>query len=190
MSEKHHNGGMAEASPWSRIQAELYALFGRNPRSNRLVVELAEPAPDHVTLDVGCGPGAAVRAAAPLVRRAVGVDNSAAMVRIAARRSGDMTNVEYQVGSAEALPFAAATFDRVWTVHAFHHWSEQSAGIAEALRVLRPDGRFLVVEHHSRRSHGLTTPEAEALTERLIGAGFSDARVERHRKELVITAHA
>ena len=179
---------MKEVNPWSRITAELYALFSRNPKSSRLVVELAELARDHVTLDVGCGPGAAVRMAAPLVRRAVGVDNSAAMVHIAARRSGDVTNVEYQVGSAEALPFAAASFDRVWTVHAFHHWSDQSVGITEALRVLRPGGRFLVVEQQSGRSHSLTTAEAEALTERLIGAGFSDARVSRQRKELVITA--
>lgn len=182
-------GGMEKATPWSRIPAELYALFGRNPRSNRLVVDLALLAPDHVTLDVGCGPGAAVRAAAPLVRRAVGVDNSAAMVGIAARRSEDTTNVEYQLGSAEALPFAAATFDRVWTVHAFHHWSEPSTGIAEALRVLRPGGRFLVVENRSRRSHGLTTAEAEELSQRLIGAGFVDTRVEAHGRELVITAH-
>ena len=60
----------------------MYSLLGRNPKSNRLVVDLAQPAPDHATLDVGCGPGAAVRAAAPLVRRAAGVDNSAAMSNV------------------------------------------------------------------------------------------------------------
>ncbi len=119
-----HNGGMTEARPWSSIKAETYALVGRNPRSNRLVVDLADPAPDHVTLDVGCGPGAAVRAVAPLVQRAVGIDNSAAMVRIATRRSR-APNAEYHVGSAKALPFPEATFDRMWTVHAFHHWSDQ-----------------------------------------------------------------
>ncbi len=188
LAQLRDNGGMAHAKPWSTMVAELYSLVGRNPRSNRLVVDLAAPAPDHATLDVGCGPGAAVRAAAPLVRRAVGVDNSASMVRIATRRSKRLPNVEHRLGSAEALPFEAATFDRLWTVHAFHHWSVQSAGIAEAFRVLRPDGRLLIVERNSKGSHGLSAAKAEALCERLIDAGFRDAHVGQHRKQLVITA--
>ena len=179
---------MADSKPWSRIQAEVYSLIGRNPRSNRLVAHLAEPAPEHVTLDVGCGPGAAVRAIAPLVSRAMGVDASAAMVRIASRRSAGLANAAFHVGSAEDLPFAADTFDRLWTVHAFHHWSDQAAGIAEALRVLRPGGRLLIMERLSKGNHGLTSKAAEALTVRLADAGFGEVGVARHGKELVVTA--
>ena len=185
-----NNGGMPDAKPWSRLKAEVYSLIGRNPKSNRLVVDLAEVAPDHATLDVGCGPGAAVRVAAPLVRRASGVDNSDAMVRIAARRSAEMPNVDFHVGSAEALPFDDATFDRLWTVHAFHHWSDQSAGLAEALRVLRPGGRLLVVERRSGGDHGLTAAGADRLAHTLIDAGFRDAHVAQHGKQMVIAAEA
>ena len=179
---------MADAGPWSRVKAEVYSLLGRNPKSNRLVVDLAAIAPGHVTLDVGCGPGAAVRAAAAAAKRAVGVDNSDAMIRIATRRSSGVANVEFRVGSAEGLPFPADTFDRLWTVHAFHHWADQEAGIAEALRVLRPDGRLLVVERLTSGEHGLTADGADALARRLVAAGFGDAAVEQHRKQLVVTA--
>ena len=177
---------MADASPWSRVRAELYSLLGRNPKSNRLVVEIAQPGAGDATLDIGCGPGAAVRVAAPMVQRAVGVDNSAAMIRIARRRSRRVPNAEFEVGAAEALPFADATFDRAWTVHAFHHWSEQDAGLVEARRVLRPGGRLLVVERKTEGHHGLTERGADALCLRLTDAGFGDAGVERHRKQLVV----
>lgn len=178
---------MVDANPWSRFRAEAYSLLSRNPKSNLLAVDLADPAPDHVTLDVGCGTGAAVRAAAAVVRRAAGVDNSVAMLRIAERRSRGVTNVEFHVASAESLPFPEVMVDRVWTVHAFHHWSDQSVGMAEALRVLRPGGRLLVVERRNRGQHGLTVGEADMLGERLVAAGFTAAEVEQHGQELVVS---
>ena len=114
-------GAMADAAPWSRIRSELYALIGRNPRSNRRVVSIAALEPNHIVLDIGCGPGAAVRAAAPHVTRAVGIDRSEAMIEIAQRRSHKLTNTEFVVGGAEQLQFPSGSFDRVWSIHSFHH---------------------------------------------------------------------
>ena len=111
------------------------------------------------------------------------------MIRIAERRSSGLPNVEFQVGAAEALPYAEATFDRAWTVHAFHHWSDQDAGIAEARRVLRPGGRFLILERRTGGHHGLTPEAADALAARLVTEGFADAGVAQHGKQLVVTAH-
>ena len=181
---------MTDEAPWSRFRSEIYALIGRNPRSNRLVPSIADLQRSHQVLDVGCGPGAAVRAAAGSVARAVGVDRSAAMIEIARRRSRRFDNVEFAIGGAEQLPFPDAAFDRVWAIHSFHHWEDQTRGIAESRRVLRPDGLLLIVESDTSGSHGLDRNRAVELADRLRSLGFADASVSKPRRELVVTGMA
>ncbi len=178
---------MGDTSPWPRVKSEIYGLCGRNPKSNRLVPSIAELEPDHVVLDIGCGPGAAVRAAAGVVARAVGVDRSEAMITIARRRSRLFSNVEYFVAGAEDLPLPDAMFDRVWTIHAFHHWESPDQGIVECLRVIKPGGRLLIVESETKGSHGLDASMAAELAHRLRSAGFDDATVSKPHRQLVVT---
>ena len=181
---------MGDEAPWSRFRSEIYAFFGRNPRSNRRLPEFADLAESQVCLDIGCGAGAAVRAAAPLVTRAVGIDRSDPMVQIAQRRSAHLANTEFVAAGAEELPFPDATFDRVWTIHAFHHWENQSQGIAECLRVLKPGGRLLIVESETKGAHGLSMSGANTLAEQLRSSGYSDASVAKPFKQIVVTAVA
>ncbi len=176
-----------DTAPWSRLKSEIYAFFGRNPRTNRMIVTLAGLQTDHVVLDVGCGPGAAVRNAAPRVQRAIGVDRAAAMVEIARRRSAGHANVEFHVAAAEELPFPDNSIDVAWTIHAFHHWEAPDAGIAEMARIIRPGGRFLIVETESRGSHGLSPARADEVAAQLQSDGFASASVAKHRKQFVVT---
>jgi ubiquinone/menaquinone biosynthesis C-methylase UbiE len=178
---------MGDTSSWSRLKSEIYSLLGRNPKSNRMVTEIASLEPTHVVLDVGCGPGAAVRAAAGSVARAVGVDRSEPMIAIARRRSNGLPNVEFATAGAEDLPFPDATFDRVWTIHAFHHWEDSAAGIAQCLRVLKPGGRLLIVESETSSSHGLDETSAAEVADTLRVAGFASASVSKPGKQLVVT---
>ncbi len=177
-----------DAAPWSRLKSETYAFLGRNPKSNRSLPAIADLDPSHVVLDIGCGPGAAVRAAAGLVTRAVGVDRSAPMVEIARRRSRSLPNVEFAVGGAEELPFADRTFDRVWTIHSFHHWHQPARGLAESLRVLRPGGRFLIIESDTSGAHGLDIARTSRLCDELRAIGFAEADVSKPYRHLVVTA--
>jgi ubiquinone/menaquinone biosynthesis C-methylase UbiE len=178
---------MADDAPWSRIRSEVYSLIGRNPRSNRQLPSFADLHPSHSVLDIGCGPGAAVRVAARSVARAVGVDRSQAMIEIASRRSRRFTNVEFAVGGAEQLPFPDGTFDRVWTIHSFHHWEDQAQGIAECLRALRPSGRLLIVENDTSGPHGFNRDGAKELAAELRSIGFADALVSKPHRQLVVT---
>ncbi len=177
---------MGDTSPWTRLASELYALLGRNPKSNRMVPGVADLEPSHVVLDVGCGPGAAVRAAAGSVARAVGVDRSEPMIAIARRRSAGFANVEFVAAGAEDLPFPNATFDRVWTIHAFHHWEDRDRGIAECLRVLKPGGHLLIVESETRTDHGLDRSRAADLADTLRSAGFASASVSKPHRQWIV----
>ena len=179
--------GMSDIEQWSRFRAGLYSFLFRSPKSNRLIVELARLTPQDRTLDIGCGPGAAVRQAASLVTESVGVDPSPSMVEIARKRSSGFSNVAFEVGSAEDLPFDDATFTVAWTVSAFHHWADEAAGLAEARRILASGGRLLIMERGGFGKHALSDEAADELAADLRAAGFAEVSVAHHKKEVLVT---
>lgn len=178
---------MADEKPWSPLRANVYSLIVRNPRSNRMLIEHLGLAADDETLDIGCGPGAAVRAAGRIVNRAVGVDASPPMIDIARRRSHDH-HTEFVVAGAEHLPFPDDSFTVVWTVQSFHHWMDDVAGIGETRRVLKPGGRFHILETHGKGAHAISPAGVATLRSKLTNAAFTDITTDRLRKYVVITA--
>ncbi len=103
----------------------------------------AEP---HVILDVGCGTGRLLRAAADRWpnARLLGADPAEQMVA-QARRTG--SKAVFSVAAAESLPFSDKSADVVLTSMSFHHWADQEQGIREIARVLRPKGLFCLADH-------------------------------------------
>ncbi|MCH8129047.1 MAG: methyltransferase domain-containing protein [Acidobacteria bacterium] len=183
---------MPDEREWPKVKSTIYSWLWKNPASNSLVVALAHLSSGDRTLDIGCGPGAAVRRAARIVTkgRAVGVDRSQAMVAIARRRAEGLENVEFEVGAVEALPFPDDTFTVVWTVSAFHHWTDPVAGLEEIRRVLTPGGRLIIVEAQTSGEHGLSAAGAEKLRAELLRHGWVQPVMSRHQKEFVVSAHA
>ena len=97
-------------------------------------------------LDVGCGSGAAVRAAAAAgARRAVGVDLSPVMIE-QAKALAEGAASEFVVGDAEALPFLDASFDALLCSSSFHHYPEPARALGEMARVLVPGGRLALAD--------------------------------------------
>ena len=91
-------------------------------------------------LDVCCGTGLAAQAAAGLGASVTGLDISEDMIATAkAKRLA----CQIQVGDAEALPFGDVRFDRVICNFGLYHLSQPDLAIAEAARVLRPDGVYV-----------------------------------------------
>ena len=112
--------------------------------------EVAEVAPGMRVLDVGCGRGEILRHCAGLGARAYGVDYAPVAARMARSlaKAGEEAQDETGVYQADAkgLPFPTAFFDRVLMfdlVEHLHPW-ELNQALAEARRVLRPDGRLII----------------------------------------------
>jgi SAM-dependent methyltransferase len=160
MSSHHRAGGPSAGSSavshdalitdqFSR-QAELFA---RSPELHgdeqlRLLVNAAQPKPGDEMLDVACGPGTVVAAFAPLVRRAVGLDATAAMLDQARALAAEhhLINAEWHWGDVYALPFADRSFDVVTCRFAFHHFEAPAKAFAEMVRVCRPGGRIVLCD--------------------------------------------
>ncbi len=53
---------------------------------------------------------------------------------------------DIQRGLAEALPLPDASVDLAVSTLSFHHWGDQTAGVREIARVLRPGGHFILAD--------------------------------------------
>jgi ubiquinone/menaquinone biosynthesis C-methylase UbiE len=96
-------------------------------------------------LDAGCGAGAAVRDAAGLVERAVGLDLSPGMLARARTVAEGLPKVEFHEGDASGrLPFADGEFTALLCTTAFHHFPDPRAASRELARVLAPGGRLVI----------------------------------------------
>ncbi|MBW2267752.1 MAG: methyltransferase domain-containing protein [Deltaproteobacteria bacterium] len=99
-------------------------------------------------LDVGTGTGHTALAFAPFVAEVVGVDFTPAMLQEARRLAAErgVANVRFDEGDAMALPYAADSFDLVTCRVCAHHFADPAKAVLEVARVLRPGGRFLLVD--------------------------------------------
>jgi SAM-dependent methyltransferase len=99
-------------------------------------------------LDLGCGAGHTALALAPRAASVTAVDLTAEMLAVAAglARQRNLANVTFELADVAALPFPAASFDVVVSRYAAHHFAAPERALAEAARVLRPGGAFLLVD--------------------------------------------
>jgi len=128
------------AAQWDRLRLELYGdAFGEAALCALL------PA-GWVVADLGCGTGAFTAALAPHVAQVVGVDQSAAMLRAAERRTASFDNVVLKQGRLEALPLADEGYDAAVMLLALSYVSDTPRALREATRILRPGGKAVIVD--------------------------------------------
>ena len=143
----HGAGVMIHAGSYDRL-TRLVTL-GRRERIYAGLAALTGAAPGDRAVDLGCGTGALTRALAARVGptgMVTGIDPSEEMVAFASRSA--TPSLQYAVHSAQALPFPDASVQVVATALALHHIDadQRPAAIAEAMRVLVPGGRLLIVD--------------------------------------------
>jgi ubiquinone/menaquinone biosynthesis C-methylase UbiE len=108
--------------------------------------------PGDCILEVGCGTGtltlAAKRQAGPS-GKVFGIDIIPGMIELSQRKAAQANeDVTFQLGSIDDIPFPENQFDVVMCSFMIFHMSEmvRRKGIAEIYRVLKPQGRLLVLD--------------------------------------------
>lgn len=167
-----------------RVRKESFAQHGVDGRRGQFVPGRSWAAwaralglllPPLDVADLGCGDGYLTIEAAAWARHVVGVDRSPEVLKrgraLAARRRA--RNIEWKRGDLERLPLADASADVALLSQALHHAADPAAALSEAFRVLRPDGRLLILD---LRTHGEEWVRT-TLGDRWLG--FSDEQLRR-----------
>jgi len=94
-------------------------------------------------LDIGCGAGYGSAELARSADAVTGIDISPDAVALA-RSSYAAPNLQFLAASATSIPFAAASFDLITCFEVIEHIHDWAALLAEARRLLRPGGQFVV----------------------------------------------
>ncbi|MGH7916698.1 MAG: class I SAM-dependent methyltransferase, partial [Candidatus Binataceae bacterium] len=112
------------------------------------VVELARPEAHDQALDIATGAGHTAMALAPHVAQVVAYDLTPQMLEETARNAAarGITNLVIRQGAAEHLPFDDDSFEIVTVRQAPHHFADVRRAIAEMARVIKPNGRIVIVD--------------------------------------------
>ncbi|MFD0717661.1 methyltransferase domain-containing protein [Paenibacillus sp. GCM10027626] len=164
----------------------LYMLWSSKVGKFRMrekLIDLVLLHGDEKVLDVGCGRGLVLNAAARRLAagKAVGVDiwnthdqsgNNPDETRVNARREGVAERVEIVDGDARSMPFADNDFDVVVSSLAIHNIpgsEERYQALSEIVRVLKPGGCFAILDFQHVREYAKALERLGALEVRIEG---------------------
>jgi ArsR family transcriptional regulator len=124
-------------------------------------------------VDIGTGTGRMIELFGGAADCSIGVDRSPEMLRLAREKlaRAGLANVELRQGDMFALPLLSGAADTVIIHQVLHYAQHPEAVIAEAARLLAPNGRLLVVDFGPHEKEELRTRHAHARL------GFADAQV-------------
>ena len=134
-------GANAEKYVQSKVHASGHSLAR--------MVELANPQPHWLALDVAPGGGHSAIAIARYAARVMAIDITRGML-VAARGHAiglGLDNLVWVQGDGGVLPMRGGTFDLVTCRVALHHFPDQARAIADWARVLKPGGRLVLVDN-------------------------------------------
>jgi ubiquinone/menaquinone biosynthesis C-methylase UbiE len=129
-------------------QAQAYAASPliANPDRLAALVQAVQPQPGMRVLDVATGPGYVAAAFAEAGCEVVGLDLTPAPLMIAEqlRTARGLTNLRFQLGDAEHLPFAEQMFDIVVSRYALHYCEDPQRVLTEMARVCHLQGTVVI----------------------------------------------
>jgi ubiquinone/menaquinone biosynthesis C-methylase UbiE len=162
---------------------QLLAL--KNRHLGEWVIDLLKVQPRNRILEVGFGSGVAIARTSTLAWGGfvAGIDHSEAMIRQAQRRNATAIQagrIELKRADASAIPYADASFDKVFSINVAQFWTDPLTVLAELQRVLVPRG-FVAIAIQPRipnATEATSQHTGQFLMNALIAAGFEKVRLE------------
>lgn len=160
---------------------------------NEAAVERLQPEPGDQVVDIGSGFGPATAMLADRVKptgRVIAVDPSRILRTVLRARlalSARRKVVQPIDGTAESLPLASDSADKVLSLNVMHHMDDLERAAIELYRVMKPGSRLLLIDEdfdddrHSYHQaagghhHGPELVDPDHVVRLLTAAGFDDA---------------
>jgi SAM-dependent methyltransferase len=135
-----------EFNEWARAGKGESMERGHRPVGEQAIA-LMNVAKDARVLDIGCGSGWATRLLAEYASagRVTGIDISDEMIQLAREQSQSQPNVDFEVASAEQLPFAEDEFTHAFSMESLYYYRNLPKALSEIHRVMKAGGLFCAV---------------------------------------------
>jgi ArsR family transcriptional regulator len=114
-----------------------------------LAAALAAGFAGQTVADIGCGEGDLTLLLARFAKRVMAIDLSAQMLRVVQERSaeaGVARRVTVGKGDLEQLPLESGSLDAAFVSQVLHHAARPEQALVEAARILKPDGRLILLD--------------------------------------------
>lgn len=140
---------------WGRVAGWIMALRSSNRARNEWTVALLNLSPADRVLEIGFGPGLALREVVRHLQEGevVGLDHSPVMLRQAGRRNRaavEAGKLRLLLGDVEDLGAAEGRFDKVFAVNVVQFWENQEESLRKVIARLNPGG-LLAITHMPRQ---------------------------------------
>ena len=163
------------AANWDRIRS----LHVPEMDVEAAMLDALGPGPFDLLLDLGTGTGRMLELFSSRARRLAGLDSNREMLKFARvnLEAAGLSNCSVRLSDIYNLPFAEGSADAVVVHQVLHFLESPKQALAEAIRVLKPEGKLLLVDF---APHGLEFLREEHAHMRL---GFSPAEITGWLKE-------
>ncbi len=185
------------AAEWDRIRS----LHIPERDVEAAILEAIGPGPYELLLDLGTGTGRILELAASRALRLVGIDTNREMLKCARVRldNAELVNCSVRLADIYNLPFPDRSAGAVIIHQVLHFLDSPKAALMEAVRVLQPEGRLVVVdfaphnleflrEEHAHVRLGFATGEIASWLEEcgLVSSAYRELRAD-HAKANALT---
>jgi len=190
MKQNRHNDTVVEqfskqAIPFNKIKGHYDSV--------EILIKMSEISKDNTVLDIACGTGIVTCEFAKVAKQVVGLDLTQSMIdeAIKIQKENNLSNMSFDLGEVESLPYADNSFDVVFTRYSFHHFLDTKKVFDEMIRVCKHNGKIMVVDvaletrfidayNHMEK---LRDPShTKALTFDEFAILFSDKRLSNHKQ--------
>jgi ArsR family transcriptional regulator len=172
----------ANAAEWDRIRS----LHVAERNVEEAILASLGPGPFDLLLDLGTGTGRILELAHSRARKLIGIDSNREMLkcaRVRLEREG-LANCSVRSADIYNLPFAEHSADAVIIHQVLHFLDNPKAALAEAARVLKPEGRLVLVDFAPHQLEFLRDDHAH------LRLGFAAAEIEAWLSQLGVRTEA
>ena len=187
MDKANHNPTEQEIKTWyNRRYADRGLGSMRPPDAYQVFLNALDVQPARMLLDIACGTGFLLHAAAQRGLKTCCTDISEEAVRLSKQTSPES---EVKVGKGEELQFPDGLFDYVTCIGSLEHFLDMEKGLGEMKRVSKPDARLCVTVPNSNflywRVSGKHGTEQQDINEHLMSLSEWKELFSRNGLEVV-----